>query len=105
MSYILSYTARFFGCAVAFGLVTRLVLALPMAQFGSIAGLADVANALSILIALIATYQLSERLKKQYAHRAALSSTEAAWAKWLTELEKSKRTVITAAEPLLKNVA
>jgi hypothetical protein len=105
MSYSLRLKGFFFACVIGFALAARLALALPIGLFGPMGGLADAANELAIVVALLAACRRTERLKCYYAKRAVLRVMEAGWVKWLAALEAQKSAAIAPSESLLKKVA
>ena len=105
MSYSTRRNGFFLGCVIAFALVTRLAFALPISLFGPLGGLADYANELAILVALIASFRLTERLKSHYAKRTVLRSLEEGWVKWTAQLEAQKSAGAAPSVPPLKHVA
>ena len=105
MSYSTRLKAFFLGCVVGFTLMARLLIALPLVILGPMGGLAGIANELSIVVALLAAYRLTERLKSYHAKRTVIRLMETGWVKWLAELEARKSLFANSAESLLKNVA
>jgi len=105
MSYSLGLKGFFLGCVIGFALAARLAFALPISLFGTLGGLADYANELSILIALLAASRLTERLKSYYAKRTVLRLLEAGWVKWTAELEAQKSAAPVPSAAILKKVA
>ena len=105
MSYSLRFKGFFLGCVIGFALTVRLAFALPMSLLGPIAGLADVANELSIVIALLAACRITERFKIYYDNRVRRRVLEEGFVKWTAELEARKPAAAISAEPMLKKVA
>ena len=105
MSYSFRLKGFFLGCVIGLALATRLAFALPISLFGPQGGLADYANELAILVALLAASRLTERLKSYYAKRAVLRLLEAGWVKWTAQLEAQKSAAATQSVPVLKKVA
>ena len=105
MSYSYRLKGFFLGCVIGFALSARLAFALPISLFGPLGGLADYANELAILVALLAAARLTERLKSYYAKRTVLRLLEASWVKWTAELEAQKSAAAALSVPLLKKVA
>ena len=105
MSYSLRTKVYFIGCAIGLTLTARLLIALPLVIFGPTGGLADSANELSIIVALLAACRLTERLKNYHTKRTVIRLIESGWVKWLAELEARTSMSASLAEPLLKNVA
>ena len=105
MSYSLRFKGFFLGCVIGFALTTRLAFALPMSLFGPLGGLADVANELSIVIALLVACRMTERFKSYYDSRARRRVLEEGFVKWTAELEARKTAAALSSEPLLKKVA
>ena len=95
----------FFGCVIGFAMMARLLIALPLVILGPMGRLANIADELSIAVALLTAYKLTERLKSYHAKRTVIRSVETGWVKWLAELEARKSMPANSAEPLLKNVA
>ena len=87
MSYSLRLKAFFLGCAIGCALTARLLIALPLVILGPMGGLADMANELSIVVALLAADRLTERLKSHCAKRTVIRLMETGWVKWLAELD------------------
>lgn len=105
MSYSFRLKSFFLGCVIAFALVARLAFALPISVFGPMGGVADYANELAILVALLFASRLTERLKNYYAQRTVLRLLEAGWVKWTAELEAQKAAAAAAPVVILKKVA
>lgn len=105
MSYSSRLKGFFLGCVIGFALTARLAFALPISLFGPLGGLADYANELSILVALLAASRLTERLKSYYAKRTVLRLLEEGWVKWTAELEARKSVLAAAPTADLKNAA
>jgi len=105
MSYSMRLKAFFLGSVIGFALIARLLIALLLVILRPMGGLADIANELSIVVALLAASRLTERLKSYHAKRTVIRLLETGWVKWLAELEASKSRSANSAEPLLKNVA
>lgn len=105
MSYSSRLKGFFLGCVIGFTLTARLAFALPISLFGPMGGLADYANELAILVALLAASRLTERLKSYYAKRTVLRLLEEGWVKWTAELEARKTAKTAAPAADLKNAA
>jgi len=105
----MSYTRRlkvfFLACVICFSLAARLAFVLSIGLFGQMGGLADVANELSLLIALLAACRLTERLKSYYAKRTVVRLMEAGWVKWTAQLETPKSAPSSRSAEILKMVA
>ena len=90
----MSYSSRlkifFIGCVGAFTLAAWLVFALLISLCGPLGGLADFADELSLLIALLAASRLTGRLKNYHARRTVMRIHEAGWLKWTSELAAQK---------------
>jgi len=105
MSYSNRLKGFFLGCVIGFALTARLAFALPISLFGPLGGLADYANELAILVALLAASRLTERLKSYYAKRTVLRLLEEGWVKWTAELEAQKSALAAAPAADLKKAA
>ena len=105
MSYSYQLKGLFLGCVIGLALVTRLAIALPISVFGPIGGLVDVANELSIVIALLTAYRLTGRLRNYYDNRVRRRVLEQGFVKWMAELEARKAVAAAPSVPLLKKVA
>ena len=103
MSNSLRLKGFFLGCVIGLAVSVRLAFAGSLGLFGPIAGLADVANELSIVIAILAAYRLTERLNSYYDNRARRLVLEEGFAKWTSELEARK--AAAAATAILKKAA
>jgi hypothetical protein len=105
MSYSTRLKGFFLGCVIGFALTARLEFALPICLFGPLGGLADHANELAILAALLAASQLTKRLKNYYAKGTVLRLMEEGWVKWTAQLEAQKSATAAPSVPPLKHVA
>jgi hypothetical protein len=105
MAYSPRLKGFFLGCVFGFALTARLAFALPISLFGPLGGLADYANELAILVALLAASRLTERLKSYYAKRTVLRLLEEAWVKWTAEHEAQKSAAPAPSAAILKKVA
>jgi len=105
MAYSLRLKGFFLGCVIGFALAARLAFALPIDIFGSMGGLADYANELAILVALLAASRLTEVLKNYYAKGIVLRLMEEGWVKWSAQLQTQKSAAAAPSVPLLKKVA
>ena len=59
MTYSFRLKGFFLGWVIGFALTARLAFALPIGLFGRLGGLADYANELAILVALLAASRLT----------------------------------------------
>jgi hypothetical protein len=105
MSHSMRIKAFFLGCVIGFALMVRLLIALPLVTLGPMGGLADIANELSIIVALFAAYRLTERFNSYHTKRTVIRLMETGWVKWLAELQARKSMSANSVETLLKNVA
>lgn len=105
MSHSNRFKIVFIGSVFAFAIATRLVIALPINLFGPIGGLADVANELSFVIALLAATRLTDRFNSYFDNRARRLVLEQGFLKWTKELEMRRAEATVAPRPLLKKVA
>ena len=105
MSYLMRLKIFFLGYVIGFAMMARLLIALSLVILGPMGGLANIADELSIAVALLAAYKLTERIKCYHAKRTVIRLMEKGWVKWLAELEARKSMSANSAEPLLKNVA
>jgi len=105
MSYSRHLKGFFLTCLIGLALSARLVFALPISLFGPLGGLADYANELAILVALLAASRLTEVLKNYYAKGIVLRLMEEGWVKWTAQLEAQKSASAAPSIPPLKHVA
>ena len=105
MSHSIRFKGFFLGCVIGFALAVRLAIALPISLFSPIGGLTDVANELSIVIALLGAFRMAERFKSYYDNRARRLVLEQGFVKWASDLEARKAVAVVSPEPLLKKVA
>jgi hypothetical protein len=105
MAYSFRLKAFFLGCVIGFALIARLAFALLISFFGPMGGLADYANELAILVALLAASRLTERLKSYYAKRTVLRLLEESWVEWSAQLEAQKSAGAVPLAAILKKVA
>ena len=98
MSYSLKMKLALLGCVVGLTVPVRLAFAGSVSLFGSMYGVADYANELSVLIAVITAYRLTERLQSYYDNLARRRVLEEGFVKWASEVEAraAPRTIFDA---------
>ena len=105
MSYCVRLKGFFLGCVIGFALTARLAFALPLSLFGPLGGLADVANEMSIVIALLVACRITDWFKNYYDNLVRRRVLEEGFVKWAAELEARKTAAALSSELLLKKVA
>jgi hypothetical protein len=105
MSHSLRSQGFFTGCVIGIALTARLAITLAIGLFGPLGGLADLANELSIVIALLAAFRIKDRFENYYDNLIRRRVLEEGFVKWTAELEARKATPAVPAAPLLRKVA
>ncbi len=84
----------------------RLAITLAIDLFGRpFDGVVDVANEISTVAGLLASFRLIERLETHFAKAGVIRIMEAGWVKWLTEIEAQKLAKSRLSEEVLKRAA
>ncbi len=92
MSYSLKMKGTLLGCVIGFGVSVRLAFVGTVGLFGSMYGVADYANELSLLIAVLTVYRCTERLQSCFENRARRRVLEEGFVKWASEVETRRAT-------------
>jgi hypothetical protein len=103
MSFSSRLKGIFFGCAIGLAVLVRLIFAELIGWFGRMAGVADYANELSILIGILAAWRLTARLNRYYTQRTAFRVVEKGLAEWASQVHAQKLT--STSEQSLKKTA
>ncbi len=101
MSYSTRLKGFFLGCVIGFALTSRLAFVL----LGPLGGMAEHANELAILVALLGASRVTESLKNYYAKGTVLRLMEEGWVKWTAQLDAQKSASAAPSIPPLKHVA